>query len=304
VRIGTRRRPSSSAASASHRGGTSEHRPRPDGNLWFADGGPTKAIGRIGAGAPTALLAPPTLSGAGRAGSHESCQSAQWSIWAGVGPSGGLYPFDSYQWLLDGIPIAGQTAQSYTPVTGDVGHQLACRQTVTYPLPLLVTTSATGAAIRVQPAITVPPTPALSRLRVSPSQFTLTGRLVAHHCRALTHVNRHNRRCTCSISLTLSNSLNTSATVTLMFERLAPGRKVAGRCVEPTKKNRKKRSCTLSIVVHGSVTHASTAGSNSLRFNGQVGGHTLGPGTYQLTVNRAAGGGVGKRQHTTFKIVR
>ena len=126
-----------------------------DGNLWFTDlGSTTKAIGRIGAGAAPALLAAPSVSGAGRAGSVESCQNAQWSSWAGVSPSTSLFSFDGYRWLLDGAPIAGQSPQSYTPTNADVGHQLACEITVTYPLPLLVTpASAASAAITVQAAL-------------------------------------------------------------------------------------------------------------------------------------------------------
>jgi hypothetical protein len=55
------------------------------------------------------------------------------------------FGFDGYRWLRDGSPIAGQTGHSYTPTTGDVGHQLSCAVTVTYPL-LEVTDSAASAA--------------------------------------------------------------------------------------------------------------------------------------------------------------
>ena len=57
--------------------------------------------------------------------------------------------FDGYQWLLDGSPLAGETSQAYTPAGAEVGHQLSCRVTVTYPLPLLVTTAATSAPVTV-----------------------------------------------------------------------------------------------------------------------------------------------------------
>jgi hypothetical protein len=55
--------------------------------------------------------------------------------------------------LRDGAPIAGQTSQGYTPVAGDVGHQLSCTTTVSYPLPLTLnpTAVATSAAITVIP---------------------------------------------------------------------------------------------------------------------------------------------------------
>ena len=76
------------------------------------------------AGVPAASQAAPSVAGAGQAGSAETCQGVQWSLWAGVGPSIGLYPFDAYRWLLDGVPIAGQSGESYTPTGAEVGHQL------------------------------------------------------------------------------------------------------------------------------------------------------------------------------------
>jgi hypothetical protein len=91
----------------------------------------------------------------------ESCQNAPWALWAGASPSVGADSFDGYVWLRDGAAIAGQSAQSYTPTSTDVGHQLSRQITVTYPLPLFVTTSASSATITIQP-------PALSALRVSP----------------------------------------------------------------------------------------------------------------------------------------
>ena len=131
--------------------------PGADGNLWFSDIG-TTAIGGVGTGAPAAVQSPPTLSGPGRAGAPESCGSGQFATWAGVTPTASLYPFDGYHWMRDGAPIAGQTAQTYTPGPDDVGHELACRIVVTYPLPLLLTVPATSAAITVQPPAAPPQT--------------------------------------------------------------------------------------------------------------------------------------------------
>jgi hypothetical protein len=61
------------------------------------------------------------------------------------------------------------------PTGVDVGHQLACEITVTYPLPLLVTAAVSSPAITVQspPAPPAAPLPSLSALRVSPATFTL-----------------------------------------------------------------------------------------------------------------------------------
>ena len=37
----------------------------------------------------------------------------------------------TYQWLLDGDPVAGATGSSYTPVLGDIGHDLSVEVTAT-----------------------------------------------------------------------------------------------------------------------------------------------------------------------------
>jgi hypothetical protein len=132
----------------------------------------------------------------------EACQTP-WSYWAGYAPFPRLYPFDGYAWLRDGTPIAGQTAPTYVPTAGDVGHRLACRPTVTYPLPFLVTATATSAAIIVQPAPPPPPTPALSALDITPRMFTLTGRRVGGRCQPSSGSGRGARPCTHRIALTV-----------------------------------------------------------------------------------------------------
>ena len=92
--------------------------PGADGNLWFTDAGTTAAIGRIGTGAPAASQAPPEVAGSGQVGTRQSCLGDRWADWAGVPPSSSPFAFagfDGYQWLLDGQPLAGKTARSYTP---------------------------------------------------------------------------------------------------------------------------------------------------------------------------------------------
>ena len=105
----------------------------------------------MGAGAAAASVRAPSVTGSGQPGAQQACQGDQWTQWAGLAPSYGAFWFDGYQWLRDGLPIVGQTGQSYLSVAGDVGHQLACTITVTYALPLDVTTAATSAAITVTP---------------------------------------------------------------------------------------------------------------------------------------------------------
>jgi hypothetical protein len=122
-----------------------------DGNMWFTDQGTTEEIGRIGAGVQAASVRAPSVTGSGEQGTQQVCQGDQWSPWAGIAPLASAFAFDGFQWLRDGTPIAGQTSQSYTPVASDVGHQLSCSVTVSYPLPLDVTTAATSSAITVIP---------------------------------------------------------------------------------------------------------------------------------------------------------
>src|SRR5262249_29885778 len=106
----------------------------PDGNLWFGDTGALRAIGQFGVGAPAASIAPPAIAGSGLWGRPQSCGGDQWSTWAGQQPSHDATTDDGYRWLRDGTAIPGAVGQSYTPTTADVGHQLTCAATVTYPL--------------------------------------------------------------------------------------------------------------------------------------------------------------------------
>jgi hypothetical protein len=126
--------------------------PGADGNLWFTDRvSPNGAIGRIGAGAPAASATLPAVAGAGQEGTQQVCDGDRWADWAFQQPSTSTFSWDGYQWLRDGAPLAGKTSRTYAPTVDDVGHDLSCRVTVTYPLPLLVTTAATSEAVAVIP---------------------------------------------------------------------------------------------------------------------------------------------------------
>jgi hypothetical protein len=80
------------------------------------------------------------------------CTGETWANWAGLQPSLSAFAFDGYRWLRNGSLIAGATSLSYTPAAGDVGSQLACTVTVTYPL-LQTTTSAASSTVTVYPTL-------------------------------------------------------------------------------------------------------------------------------------------------------
>lgn len=271
--------------------------PGADGNLWFTVEASTPAVGRVGASAPAALQAAPSGAGAGRVGSPESCQNASFATWAGASPSLTLYSFDGYRWLRDGAQIAGQTAQTYTPATADVGHRLACQVTVTYPMPFLVTpATATSTAITVAPA--PPPRPVASGLALSPRTFSLAGRKVKGRCVKLTGTNKRAKPCQRALELTIAYTLNTAATVTFTLELKASGRTVGGSCVKPTNKNKRHKRCTRLEGLPGAITQTGKAGTNTFTFTGNFAGHKLGPGTYVLTAAPAGG----TSQQITFTL--
>ena len=273
----------------------------PDGDLWFAneDG----AIGRIGSGAPPALAAPASVTGAGAEGSAEACQTA-WSSWSGYAPSPRLYPFDGYAWLRDGTPIAGETASTYVTTAGDVGHRLACRLTVTYPLPFSVTSTATSAAITVQPAPPPPPTPALSALDITPRMFTLTGRRVGGRCQPWSRSDRGGRPCVRRVALTVRFRLSVGATVTFAIERVLPGRLTRGRCTAPTRSDRRHRTCTRPVTLRGTTVINGPAGVDAFTVAGRIDGRTLVPGSYRLLATPTADGIAGQQRQTTFELRR
>jgi hypothetical protein len=147
------------------------------------------------------------------------------------------------------------------------------------------------------------PQPAvLSLLRAAPKTFVLAGRRVKGQCVKQTGKNRTQQRCTLPIKRTVSYQLNTAASVTITITRLLPGRTVNGRCVKQTRKNREHKSCKRLVAVHGDLTETGVQGENSFVFNGRIGGHRLGAGSYLLTATPAANGKAGTPQTAAFKI--
>ncbi len=206
-----------------------------------------------------------------------------------------------------GAAIAGQTAQSYTPVAGDVGHALSCMVTVTYPL-LDVTTAATSAAVTITaPAVTViaptPTSPTPTPTSVTPSVANLTqshrswreGNLLASFARK--------RRS--PLGTSFSFTLNEQARVSFAFTQQVAGHRVKGRCLANTKQNRKKPSCKRTVT-QGTLSFTGHVGMNSVSFQGRVSASKkLPPGRYTLIITATnAAVQSSQTQSLSFTIVK
>ncbi|HEV7584664.1 MAG TPA: hypothetical protein VGO14_02685 [Solirubrobacteraceae bacterium] len=269
--------------------------PGPDGGLWFTDLGTTKAIGQVATGAPEALAASPVVSGGAKAGAAQLC-SASWSTWAGQQPSASLYGFDGYRWLLDGVQFA--TGQIYTPTSVNVGHQLSCAETVTYPLPFFVSTSAVSAPSTV---VGASPLPVITCCAPAPLRITAAkqSHRVWREGRRLAHISRRP-----PVGTTFSFTLNQQARVSFAFTQQASGRVLGGRCVAQTKANRAHRSCRRSLT-RGSLTIAGHLGSNGVAFQGRLSrSKKLALGTYTLVIVAANAAGRSSPSRLTFTIVK
>jgi len=145
--------------------------------------------------------------------------------------------------------------------------------------------------------------PALSTLRVSPNAFVLFGRRVKGRCVKQTHKNRKDKACTRPIKMTVSYRLNVPVRVTITIKRGLSGRTVKGRCVKLTRENRKHRRCTRLVAVRGALTQTGRQGPNHFIFNGRIGGHKLGVGSYRLTATAKVNGQASAPHTIAFKIV-
>lgn len=276
----------------------------PDGNIWFtvdnlrSTAAGSTAIGRIGTGAPSPSTAPPRLLGAGRVGSVETCQNAQWSTWAGRAPSLSLLASDGYEWLRDGVQLSVR-GPTYVPISADIGHRLFCVVSATYPVPFMVTVSAFSPGVTVQASV---PPPAVSNLRVTPQRFVLTGRLVAGRCVAATRANRLHRSCTRRVSLTVSYTLTGAARVTFTLKHQTVGRLVGTSCVPATATGNAPR-CSLVVPLPKTVVRDGHSGVNHLVLHGWS-GRTLAPGVYWLSATPTAGGQAGVPRTKRVQIVR
>jgi hypothetical protein len=98
----------------------------------------------------------------------------------------------------------------------------------------------------------------------------------------------------------VSYSLSRAATVTFQVRRLLPGVRAGKRCVARTRKHPRGQRCTRLVPVKGSIKRPSTAGANTFKFMGRIGGHALSPGRYRLTATPAGG----RTLSVNFRIVK
>jgi hypothetical protein len=158
----------------------------------------------------------------------------------------------------------------------------------------------TDISVSTTPTSSAPPGPTLSRVSLSPHRVSITGRRVKGTCVKRTPTNGRNKACRLPIKIKVSYTLSASTTVTFTITRDTIGRKVNGKCVKLTNRNRKRKRCTLVKRVPGLIRRRSTAGANTLIFNGRIGAQRLGLGSYTLTATPAGG----TPRTVKFKVVR
>ena len=143
-------------------------------------------------------------------------------------------------------------------------------------------------------AAVTPSLPAVSGLRVAPRAFAAARRGPS--------VQPSGRR---GGAARVTYRANVATTVRFTVRRVRPGRRSGrgGRCVVQTRRNRRAARCTLEVPLRGSFTHAASAGANSLRFTGRVGGLRLRPGAYRLVATPAPGAAPARAATATFRIV-
>jgi hypothetical protein len=164
--------------------------------------------------------------------------------------------------------LAPQTGYSFRAFGSDGVRQTALGATQTF------TTLAAGGGPPPPPGV-----PVITNLKLTPATFlTAKGTVV-----------------------TYDDSV--AATTTLTVQRPAIGRRKGGACVKATRRPPKSKRCTRYVRV-GSFTHPDTAGHNSFRFKGRVGGRKLKPGAYRLRAVPRNAAGAGKAATRRFRVKR
>jgi hypothetical protein len=165
----------------------------------------------------------------------------------------------------------------------DIGaYELAPGAATTGAATAVTTVSANPVAPRPMVSIALP---VLSGLSLSPTSFRAKASAKA--------VTKH-------AGTRIRYMLTRTARVRFTVERSTTGRRVRGTCAAAKRSNVGKPACVRYVTVVGSLTRGSTAGANSFRFTGRLGGRALRPGRYRL---RAVATDLGGRRSVP-KLVR
>jgi streptogramin lyase len=270
--------------------------PGADGNLWFTESNRNN-IARIGAGVLEPLLGSLSVSGNHEALTPQTC-AGTWASWAGLQPSAGLFGFDGYVWLVNGAPVAVGPSPVYTPTMANVGYQLSCAATLTYPL-LDVTTSAASAPVAV-----IPPPPTLSAVKQSAAKWREGNKSATISAKGAKRHGRKHRKHKPPVGTTFTFSLNELAAVTVTFTHVASGRELGHKCVAKTRHNRKRRHCPLTVT-DGRLSFTGHEGVDHVRFEGRVSARAkLKPGPYMVTIAAANSTGPSAPSSLGFTIVK
>jgi hypothetical protein len=132
--------------------------------------------------------------------------------------------------------------------------------------------------------------PVLSKLELKPKRFHAATRRPAG-------------RRPPSIGTTITYRDTTAAKATFTIELKVVGTRSGKRCVERRGQITKRaRRCSL-MIKRGTFSHTDRAGSNRVRFTGQVSGKPLPPATYSLLVVASNAAGGSRRLSVRFRIV-
>ena len=195
----------------------------------------------------------PAISGTPTPGALLTCSAGSWTAASSFG----------YQWMRDGVAIAGTTSSTLTPASTDLGHMIACRVTAANAYGSTVATT-TGVKI----VDLAPPQMTALKLATTTFKAATQGPSIVRKGRVGTQV-----------SFTLSEK----STVAFTVEYLKPGHK--------------------AVTLRGSFKWIGTSGNNAFRFTGRFNGHSLVRGSYRLVAAaRDMSGNLAKPIRVKFTI--
>jgi hypothetical protein len=191
--------------------------------------------------------------------------------------------------LAVSAPLSGLTASTaYTVVlVASSAQGSSSGAPVAFTTPPAAPSTATNVPVTVK-AVTV------GALKLSPTRFR-RGRRAATIAKAKAVPS----------ATTISFSLSEVATVTLSFEQEDAGVLVDNKCRAPAKAHRGGKRCTRFVAVSHRLSGSGRAGSNTIAFDGVLGGRArLAPGTYRMSLTATVGAShANAAQHPTFVLL-